>query len=175
MTKSTHFSQSALVFQGKQLPEEATVVGYGAIIQSLQLEIPLPATIAVVSKQNKKYQQENWMVFPKSYLPEDSKKLSEIEALHKQLVFALKYEGINLLLFKKITTHYTLKQLNELVAIEPTGQYTRRIWFLIEWLSGTKLKSKKDLLKKSYVKLIDESLQFAVEGVKSPRHLVINN
>jgi len=41
MAKSTHFSHTALVFHGKQLPEEATVVGYGAIIHSLQIEMPL--------------------------------------------------------------------------------------------------------------------------------------
>jgi len=113
--------------------------------------------------------------FQKSYLPGDTIELSEIEALHKQLTFALKYEGINLLVFKKLTQIYDLKQLNELIEIEPTGQYTRRIWFLIEWLGGIKLSSRKDMEKKSYVKLVDESIQYSIEGTKSSRHLVINN
>jgi len=111
MNKSTHFSHTALIFHGKQLPKEATVVGYGAIIHTLQLEIPLPNTISIISNQNKRYQLENWAVYPKSYLPEDSLELTEIEALYKQLVFALIYEGINLLVFKKLTQYYDPNQL----------------------------------------------------------------
>jgi hypothetical protein len=167
MVKSTHFSHTALVFHGKQLPEEATVVGYGAIIHSLQIEMPLPTTISIISNQNKRYRQDNWEVFPNSYLPLDTIEQSEIESLYKQLIFALKYEGVNLLLFKKLTQYYDVNQLNQLVDFEPTGQYTRRIWFLIEWLSGMKL-LRVDLLKKSYVKLVDESLQYAIEGARSP-------
>lgn len=175
MLKSAHFSHKALVFHGKQLPEEATVVGYSAIIYSTQIEMPLPNTISIISSQNKKYVEGSWDVFPNSYLPVDTVELSEIESLHNQLVFALKYEGVNLLVFKKLTQYYDLDQLNKLVGIEPTGIYTRRIWFLIEWLSGVRLASREDMTKKSYVKLVDESIQYAIEGTKSQRHLIINN
>jgi Fic family protein len=175
MDNRAYFSHTAPIFHDRQLPEEATVVGYGAIIHSLQLEIPLPNRISIISERNKRYRQENWAVYPKAYLPDDSPELTQIEALHKQLVFALKYEGVNLQIFKKLTQYFSLNQLNDLVNIEPTGQYTRRIWFLVEWLSGTLLSSREDMAKKSYVNLIDESIQYAAEGVKSPRHLVINN
>jgi hypothetical protein len=175
MANSAYFSHTALVFHGKQLPEEATVVGYGGIIHALQLEIPFPGTISVISNQNRKYQQGNWSVFPKSYLPEDSTEFTEIEALYSNLVFALKYEGVNLLVFKRLTQYYHSNQINELVGIEPTGQYTRRIWFLIEWLSGMLLTSREDLVKKGYVKLVDETIQYGTQGIKSKRHLVINN
>jgi Fic family protein len=174
MKKNTRFSRITPVFHGKKLPEEATVVGYSAIIDALNLECTFPATISIISDQNKKYKKENWIVYPNSYLPEDSFELSEMEALYKQLVFALKYEGVNLLVFKKLTRYYNQNQLNELVSIEPTGQYSRRIWFLTEWLSGLKL-DRDNLTKKSYVKVVDESMQYAIGGVKSHRHLVINN
>jgi hypothetical protein len=175
MIKSTHFLHTARVFHGNTFPEEATVVGYAAIIHALQLEIPMPDKISIVSMKNKKYEHVQWIVYPNAYLPEDSLALTEIEALHKQLIFALKYEGVNLLVFKKLTHYYNEDQLNELVSIEPTGQYTRRIWFLIEWLTGKQLSSRKDMVKKGYVKLLDESLQYALEGEKSSRHLIINN
>jgi hypothetical protein len=175
MDKGAHFLHTALVFHGNQLPEEGTVVGYAAIIDALHLEVPLPRSVAIISSQNKRYAQENWDVFSKSYLPDDTLELTEMEALYNQLVFALKYEGINLLVFKKLTQYYTADQLNELVNIEPTGQYSRRMWFLIEWLSGTQMTSRPDMVKKGYVKLVDETRQYAIAGVKSPRHLVINN
>ncbi len=175
MTKNTHFSQTAPVFHGRITPEEGTIVGYSAIIHQLNLGVPIPSTIALVCAKNKKYQNDQWNVFPAIYLPEDNLQQSEIESLHKHLVFSLKYEGINLLVFRFLAKHYTAKQLSELVQIEPTGQYSRKIWFLIEWLTGKQILGKEDLAKKSYVKLVDEKLQYAIEGNKSPRHLIINN
>jgi len=175
MTKSAHFSYIAPVFQGRQVPEEGTIVGYGAIIHSLGLKIPMPDRITMVSHKNKGYETDEWLVMPRRYLPEDHTGLSEMEALYKHLVFALKYEGINLLVFSFLTKTYNSKQLTELVDLEPTGQYSRRMWFLIEWISQEPLAGKEDLSKKSYVPIVDEKLQYAIEGIKSPRHLVINN
>lgn len=175
MTNSAHFSHNALVFHGRTLPENGYIVGYAAIINGLNLEVPMPALIALVCNQNKKYQTAEWNVFPISYLPEDNAQQAEIEALYKHLVFALKYEGVNLLVFSFLTKHYTVDQLTGLVNIEPTGQYSRKIWFLIEWITGRILPDKEDLLKKSYIPLLDDKLQYTIKGIKSPRHLIINN
>jgi hypothetical protein len=172
---NAYFSQSTLVFHGKECPEKGYVVGYAAIIDKLELRVPFPYQITLVCTQNKSYETKEWKILPKSYLPEDNSDLTEIEALYKHLVFALKYEGINLLIYRKLTENYTTEQLVELVRIEPTGQYSRRIWFLIEWITGKKLEGKEDLTRKSYIPLLDEKLQYAIEGEKSSRHLVINN
>ena len=175
MNKSAHFYQEALVFHGKQPPEEGYIVGYAAIIEALGLQMPMVNLIALVCSQNKSYQTTNWQVFPNSYLPKDNIALTEIESLYNHLVFALKYEGINLLLFSYLTQHYTIKELTALVNIESTGQYSRRIWFLIEWILGKELEGKENLKKKSYIPVVDTKKQFAIEGKKSSRHLVINN
>lgn len=175
MENSAHFSVTKPIFYGKQSPEEGKIVGYAAIIHKLNLPMPMVCPITLVSNQNISYQNKEWYILPKSYLPEDSHKLDEIEALYKHLVFALKYEGINLLLYRFITKHYSETQLTRLVNFEPTGQYSRRIWFIIEWLTGKELKEKENLSKKSYIPVVNTSKQYAVEGIKSPRHLVINN
>ena len=172
---SAHFSLTTLVFHKRILPEEGFVVGYAAIINGLDLKMPMPFPIAIVCKRNKKYQNSEWKVFPKKYLPEDNSDLKEIEALYNHLVFALKYEGVNLLLFSLLAKHYSVIQLTGLVNFQPTGQYSRRIWFLIEWITGTILEEKGDLSKKGYVPLLNDKLQFAIDGTKSARHLVINN
>ena len=175
MTKSAHFSFIAPIFNGMNISEKGYITGYAAIIQKLQLSIPFPKPFAIVSQKAKRSENSDFIVLPNSYLPEDSKSLSEIEALYKQLVFALKYEGVNLLVFSALVKHYSEKELNLLVSIEPTGQYSRRIWFLIEWFLGKELKAIPNLTKKSYVNVIDTSLQYAVRGIKSARHSVINN
>ena len=175
MNKNAHFSKKTPIFHGKQVPEQGSIVGYAAIVNKLNLQIPMVNPITLVCNQNRNYQNKDWLILPKSYLPEDNQELDEIEALYKHLVFALKYEGINLLLFSYITKYYSETQLTGLVNFEPTGQYSRRIWFIIEWLIGKELKGKENLSKKSYIPVVNTAQQYSVEGLKSPRHLVINN
>lgn len=135
----------------------------------------MPRLISLVSARNRKYTTGRWVVYPQAYLPEDTAEITEMESLYRQLVFALKYEGVNLLVFKKISQHYSIRQLEALVQIEPSGQYSRRIWFLIEWLSGKSLSIPSNISKKSYIQLVDDTMQYAVEGIASSRHKVINN
>lgn len=175
MKNSAHFSRKKSIFHGKHVPEQGNVVGYAAIIDKLKLNMPMAHPIALVCDQNKNYQNDDWIILPPSYLPEDHHELNDIEALYKHLVFALKYEGVNLLLFSCLIKHYSERQLATLVNFEPTGQYSRRIWFIVEWLLGKELPGKDALRKKSYVPVVDTKLQYAIEGVKSPRQLVINN
>lgn len=175
MRESAYFSIDAPVFHGRTMPQKGHIVGYAAIINSFDLQMPMPNQIAVVSTKNKKIISAEWIIMPNPHLPDDNNQLTKIQALYNHLVFALKYEGVNLLVFAKLTETLTQNEILELVNIEPTGQYSRRIWFLIEWITGRKIEGKADLLKKSYVPVIDEKLQFAVAGVKSPRHLILNN
>jgi hypothetical protein len=175
MNNSAHFSFYAPSFAGRTLPESGYIVGYAAIIQKLGLQMPIPRMIAMITTSSKKYVTKDLRNFPRSYLPDDNTTLSEINALYNHLIFALKYEGVNLLLFRKLTAHYNMHQLTELVSIEPSGQYSRRIWFLIEWLMGKELPGILNLSKKSYVLAVDPNLQFTGSGIRSPRHMVFNN
>jgi Fic family protein len=77
--------------------------------------------------------------------------------------------------FAKLREQLSNEELLALVNIEPLGQYSRRIWFLLEWVSGKPIVGKSDIRKKSYVPVVDSKLQIAVAGIKSPRHLVLNN
>ena len=172
---SAHFSQAAHVFHGRSLPEEGYVVGYASIISKFEFRIPIPDQISMVCSRNKKYENEQWRVFPHKYLPEENSETEEIVALYRQLVFALKYEGVNLLVFSQLAKLYDEMMLTQLVNIEPEGQYSRRIWFLIEWISGKELSGKEKLTKRSYIPIIDNKLQYSIEGEKSSRHMVINN
>ena len=113
-------------------------------------------------------------MFPKAYHPTEIAGETFEVALYKQLVFAIKYEGINLLVFSQLAKWLNKEQVEKLVAIEPTGQYSRKIWFILEWITGEKTETAPDLSKRSYVKLVDETLQYSVEGEKSPRHMIIN-
>ncbi|WP_311974436.1 Fic family protein [Bradyrhizobium glycinis] len=65
-------------------------------------------------------------------------------------------------------------EIAELVRQKPTGIYTRRIWFLYEWLLGQQLKLPA-ADKVSYVDAVDTDIQFGGAGQNSARHRVRNN
>ena len=175
MTDSAYFLYYAPVIQGIAKPCPGWIVGYTAVIEKLKLQIPLPLVKAIVSEKYRSIKDESWLIFSASYLPQDNTSISKIQALYNHLVFALKYEGVNLLVFAKLQEQLSHEELLALVTIEPLGQYSRRIWFLLEWVSGMPIVGKSDISKKSYVPVVDTKLQFAVAGIKSPRHLVVNN
>ncbi|SFF19160.1 Fic family protein [Sunxiuqinia elliptica] len=160
------FSQEITVFRGRVAPEKGYLVGYGAIIHNYNLPVPIPFGLSLISLKDRKYQTENWQIFTPRYNPDST--------LYKQLVFALKYEGVNLLILKKLFDVLSPDEIKELVRIEPTSQYSRKIWFLYEWLLHYQLDIP-DLNRGNFVSLIDDKKQFAIGGKRSSRHRIINN
>ncbi len=164
--KNNCFSRKITVFHGRTAPEQGLLAGYGAIIEAYKLPVPLPHKLSLISEKKRKYSNREWQVFTSRHKPEDT--------LYKQLVFALKYEGINLLVLKKLFEKQADDEIIGLVQIEPLGQYSRRIWFLYEWLMNKKLEIS-DLDRGNFIPLINEKLQYALRGPRSSRHRIINN
>jgi hypothetical protein len=160
------FSLQLSVYHGRKVPEDGVIVGYGAIIEAYKLAVPIPTKLSFVSSKNRQFESDEWKVFPAKYLPDEN--------LYKQLIFALKYEGVDLLVFKKLFEVLSSVEMVEMIQVENLGKYSRRIWFLYEWLTGKKLNIS-DLKTGNLVPVIDEKLQYAIDGVSSPRHKVINN
>lgn len=161
------FSKEISVFHGKTAPEKATLVGYGAVIEALGLKMPFPEKLSIISEKRRSYENENWKVFSSRNVIEDT--------LYKHLIFALKYEGINLLFFKKLFQSVSKEEITNIIQSEPTGQYSRKIWFLFEWLMQEQLPIP-DLSIKNFIPLVDEEIQFASPvSVNSSRHRIKNN
>ena len=161
-----HFSLKLSVFHGRIVPEDGVIVGYGAIIEAYKLAVPIPVKLTFISTKKRQFENNEWKVFPLRYLPEEN--------LYKQITFALKYEGVDLLVFKKLFEVISSVEIVEIIQQENLGQYSRRIWFLYEWLMETKLNIP-DLKTGNLVPVIDEKIQYAIDGISSPRHKVINN
>ncbi len=136
-------------------------------MNAFNLEAPLPDQLCVIGKPKGDYDKTAWQIFSQRYNPEDT--------LYKHLVFSLKYEGVNLLILKKLFEKLSADDARELFQIAPMSKYSRRLWFLYEWLLDEKLPIA-DLKTGNNVKVIDEQLQFGLsDGERSPRHRVINN
>jgi Fic family protein len=165
--QNIHYSQEIHVFHGRVCPEIAILVGYGAIIDKMKLAMPFPQNLAVISKKNRQYKTENWQIFTPRHNPKDT--------LYDHLVFALKYEGIDLLFLKKMFEKLNQDEIVALVSLESTGQYSRKIWFLYEWLMAHKLPIE-DLQSGNYVPLLNKNIQYGIaNGANSRRQRIVNN
>ena len=165
--EDTYFSKEILHFHGRTAPETGFLTGYGAVIQYYKLEVPVPDTLALIIQKNKNYSRPGWIVFGPKYQPSDT--------LTGHLIFALKYEGVNLLFFKKLFEKLDQSEVAEIILSEYSGKYIRKIWFLYEWLMQKKLPIA-DLTFKNFVPLLDEKLQYASNvSINSSRHRIRNN
>ncbi len=102
-----------------------------------------------------------WRILSPRYAPDAS--------LAGHLTFALKHEGLDLALFKRLFAATGPAPIVALVRAKPTGAYARRVWFLYEWLIGTRL----DLPNAdggAYAPVVDPDRQYAVPAKTSPRH-----
>lgn len=162
----TRFSQSITLFHERRTPEAGYSVGYAALIHAYELDVPLPDRLALISLRHKNYETEGWLIFTPRHQPEDS--------LMGHLTFALKYEGVDLAVLKKIFKYVGPQEIESIITTEPTGQYSRRIWFLFEWLMGTHLELP-DLATGNYIDVLDTSMQFGSTAKPSRRHRVRNN
>jgi hypothetical protein len=167
MGQNNHISQEVSIFHGRATPELGTIVGYGAIIEAYKLPVPFPEKLALISKKHHRYSMEHWLVYTPRHKPDEN--------LYAHLVFALKYEGVNLLVFKKLFEKLEPAEIIAWILKEPQSQYGRRIWFLYEWLMQKSL-DVPDLKEGNYVTIINEDLQYASPvGTNSNRHRVKNN
>ncbi|TVQ68349.1 MAG: Fic family protein [Balneolaceae bacterium] len=167
MEKKHEFKGEVTGIRGFALPEDEMILaGYSALIYWYNLAVPLPGAMAAVSKKHRKYSQGRWNVFRANQKPDDS--------LFGHLVFALKYEGVDLFLFKKLFSVVARQDVEGIVTKNPTSSYARRIWFFFEWLSGKRL-DLDDAKSGNYVDALNPELQYPGPGSRSPRHRVNNN
>ena len=168
MGKYNHNSQSVTVFHSfPSLEKDVTLAGYAALIVEHTLSVPLPdytcARLVLGTEGRKK---GCWHLFTPRHKPDDS--------LQGHLTFALKYEGVDLAVLKALFESVEPWKITDLVKAKPTGAYSRRIWFLYEWLCQTRL-DLEDATRGNFIPLVNEALQYPGPPRDSRRHRVRNN
>ena len=160
------FSGPVTVFQERRLPERATPAGYSALIGAFDLQVPLPRTLSAIGERHRITEEGGWRIMTPRHAPHAT--------LEGHLTFALKYEGLDLAVLKRLFLAAGAGAIETLVREKSTGAYARRIWFLYEWLTGRRL----DLPNAStgrYVPVVDPEQQFVAKGENAPRYRVKNN
>lgn len=160
------FSEPVTVFQEQRLPELARPVGYAALIDAYDLAVPLPRTLTAIGERHRIIEQQGWRILTPRHAPQAT--------LEGQLTFALKHEGLDLAVLKRLFLAVEPQDIEALVRATPTGAYARRIWFLYEWLTGRTL-DLPALNRGTYTDVVDTAQQWASKGKNVPRQRVRNN
>lgn len=164
--ENNSFSGPVSVFQESRLPEVATPVGYAALIGVCDLQVPLPLTLSAIGARHKIYEENGWCIYTPRHAPNTT--------FEGHLVFALKYEGLDLAVLKRFFEVISPTEIENIVRAKPTSTYARRIWFLYEWLLETQLELP-DAKTGTYANIVDTKQQWAIRGITSKRHRVRNN
>ena len=160
------FSGPVSVFHEKRLPERATPAGYSALIGAYGIDAPLPRVLSAIGERHRNIEQDGWRLMTPRYAPHAT--------LEGHLTFALKYEGLDLAVLKRLFRATGPTTIEEIVRATPTGSYARRIWFIYEWLTGTKL-DLPDVRTGRYVPVLDPALQWDAPAENVSRQRVKNN
>lgn len=100
------------------------------------------------------------------------------DTLIDHIEFALKREGVNLdvlaALFRRVDQEIFESELAAAIVARPTGRYTRGLWFLYEYLTGSVL-DVPDATTGNYVPVLDPIRYFTRAGRRSKRHRVVDN
>ena len=167
---NNHFSRKVTTFHDRTLPEEGILVGYAFLIQIIEQDtdklLPLPKQLAIVTDKHQRYNTDQWQVFTKRHKPNEN--------LTSHISFALKYEGVDLLILKTLFQYIGEWPIEKMITREPTSQYSRRVWFLYEWLLEERLNIP-DLKTGTYVEIVNPALQFPGPITNSTRHRIKNN
>jgi hypothetical protein len=159
--------QPATGFRGIDMPEPARLAGYSALIDHFDLQLPIPPYLAAIGARRFPASSDNWRLLPG--------RTASPGTMVGHLDFALKHEGINLLVLKSLFQVAEKSDLEEWIRSEPSGANARRIWFLFEWLTNNTLDAESTTRLRA-VPAIDRAKQFGLEGGnRSARHSVVDN
>src|SRR5215475_9840625 len=88
------FSGPVTAFHERHLPERATLGGYAALIDAYSLRVPLPRKLSAIGERHRRVEHEAWRILSPRHAPRAT--------LEGHLTFALKHEGLDLAVLKRL-------------------------------------------------------------------------
>lgn len=153
-------------------PFGAQLLGYSALIEHYELDTPPPrlltAIAAVGQKTTLMRDGVEWLLLPRGArfrIPDHP-----IE----HLGVALKHEGVDLRVLSQLFREEITQELCDYIERNRAGIYTRKAWFLYEWLTGQRLPLEEPY-GVQYVPVLDQNLYVVRRPSRSTRHKVDNN
>ena len=155
-------------FQGSPPPRGTELVGWSALVHSLDVAAPVhnPSCVSKRHVRGSKRSDGAWNIYDKRYRPEST--------LEGHLTFAMRHETIDLLVLKRILQAVPETALVEMIRAKPKGTTARRIWFFFETLTGKRLDIA-DAPAATTIDALDPERYYTGEQTVSPRHRVRDN
>ena len=153
-------------------PDQATLrpAGYAAILHRYSLDaIPNWHRSLVAAGGIHRIDSTRGLIeetYPSKYWPG--------EALGDHLEFALKYDGTNLAILASLFQAIAPEEFHAYVESKPTGKYARRLWFLYEFLTGTRL-ALDDVEQGNYIDLLDPNQYYTIAPARQVRRQRISD
>src|SRR5438552_2365642 len=94
LTSNIRFSAQTTVFHDQALPEPAIPAGYVSLINAYALATPLPRTLYAIGEHHRISATGSWKILTPRHGPAPT--------LEGHLTFALKYEGLDLAVLKRL-------------------------------------------------------------------------
>jgi hypothetical protein len=150
------------------VPQDANLVGYAYLVKrhGIQAPVRFPSCVSLGYVHGGRTDKAGWRVFEQRYWPGDK----DVD----HLVFALKSEPFDLLCLKRILDVLSEPELTTYIRSNPTGIYSRKIFFLYEWLHKVEFDIP-DCPKCRAVELLNNDNYCTGAGVYSKRHRLNNN
>lgn len=149
-------------------------IGYQYLIEHFGLDVCSLLQMSIETEKSQKIVRAQGdlreIYYPRS-------RIRVADSWQDNLVFALKYEGVNLEVLKALFKGLAPSDIESFVRSAPLGTYSRRVWFLYEWLTNRRLNIE-DLKTGNYVAVVDAELQFALPdhyAERLKRYKVLNN
>jgi hypothetical protein len=168
-----HYLRSVTVFSWVISMEitQNRLAGYAFLIERYQLNVLPNLHSSSVSPtgalRSATHDGQVVAVYPRSYWPG--------EGLGDHLEFALKYDGVNLCLLSALFDVAVAEEITAWIQSKTVGKYTRRVWFLYEFLTGRELPLP-DLAKGNYIELLEPDRYYTrAPGRRVQRQRVIDN
>jgi len=147
----------------------AIPIGLWAIIDQLGLKVPYPnvhSELVAGARKTRITSTQTLEQYPKVYQPADG--------IIGQLRFALRYEPLDMGVYKAAFKKIEKKELESWVQSEPNGIFARRAWYLYELLTGGTF-DLQDLTSGPYIDLLDQDLHIVGPPARIRRQRIFDN
>lgn len=154
-------------------PLDAELLGYAALIDAFELDCPTPRRLTAVApvgqKTTARREGVDWLLLPRSA----NYRIPATRIEH--LGVALKHEGVDLRVLSRLFSLNIEAELTGYIDANRGGLYTRKAWFLYEWMTGRRL-DLPDIQGVQYVPVLDPTVYIGRRRpTRSPRHKIDDN
>lgn len=142
-------------------------IGYAWLAQLPEIKIAELKRYAEVRPVSRVEQISSCLAVPESVAPAPE--------LLPQVLFAIRYEGINLAILAQVLPLICEQTLRNAYAASPTSQYLRKVCYLWEHFTKKKIQRENKSIKANYIPLFDPEIYLTTKGKRNQRWRILFN